>query len=187
MDAVDIAASNRDAREVQVFLIRHAEAIDETLALRDPHRHLTERGREQAKALGERLRWHDCTVTSIWTSPLVRAVQTAELVLSGLGMTPQVIADASLCPGDDVRPLVAKLAKAASDGAGNPDAVPAVMLVGHEPSLADLGALLTGAADFASLAKAEAVRIDGVGGLGRGGKARVRWRFAWDDAAPRAE
>ncbi len=172
---------------MQVFLIRHAEATDETLVLRDPHRHLTERGRAQAKALGERLRWHDCTVTAIWVSPLVGAVQTAELVLAVLGIAPQVIADASLCPGDDVRPLVAKLAKAASDGAGNPDVVPAVMLVGHEPSLADLGARLTGIADFAPLAEAEAVRIDGVGGLGRGGKARVRWRVSWDDAAPRAE
>jgi phosphohistidine phosphatase len=171
---------------VQVFLIRHAEAIDETLALRDPHRHLTARGREQAKALGERLRWHDCTVTSIWMSPLVRAVQTAELVLTGLGVSPQVVTEPALAPGDDVRPLVARLGKAATDGAGDPDNVPAVMIVGHEPSLSDLGTLLTGTADFAPLAKAEAARIDGVGGLGKGGKSRVRWRFAWDDAAPRA-
>ncbi|HWU85905.1 MAG TPA: phosphoglycerate mutase family protein, partial [Kofleriaceae bacterium] len=63
---------------MQVFLLRHAEAIDETLELRDPDRHLTPRGREQARRLGDRMRWHDCAPTHVWTSPLARAVQTAE-------------------------------------------------------------------------------------------------------------
>ncbi len=41
---------------VEVFLIRHAAAVDETLELRDPLRHLTPEGRAQAKSLGDRLR-----------------------------------------------------------------------------------------------------------------------------------
>lgn len=165
---------------VQVFLIRHAEAIDETLELRDPHRHLTDRGREQARALGERLRWHDCVPTYVWSSPLVRAVQTAELVLANLGGTVAVVAAPALAPGDDVRLLVQRLNKLGGDEV--------VMIVGHEPILAGLGALLTGVGDFAALGKAEAVRIDNAGSGVRGAKgARVRWRFAWNDAAPRAE
>jgi hypothetical protein len=49
------------------------------------------------------------------------------------------------------------------------------MLVGHEPSLSGIGALLVGAPDFEGLAKAQAARIvDGV----------LRWRFAWDAEAP---
>jgi hypothetical protein len=49
------------------------------------------------------------------------------------------------------------------------------MLVGHEPSLSGVGALLVGAPDFEGLAKAEAARIvDGT----------LRWRFAWDAEAP---
>jgi phosphohistidine phosphatase len=161
---------------VQVFLIRHAEAIDETLELRDPHRHLTPHGRAQARALGERLRWHDCTPTQVWASPLVRAVQTAELVLATLGNELLVTSTPALAPGDDVRLLVQRLGKLAADEV--------VMIVGHEPILSGLGALITGAGEFDALAKAEAVRVDGVGG--GGGKAtRVRWRFAWNDAAPR--
>lgn len=165
---------------MQVFLIRHAEAIDETLELRDPHRHLTRHGREQARALGERLRWHDCTPTQVWASPLVRAVQTAELVLATLGVELLVTSTPALAPGDDVRPLVQRLGKLAADEV--------VLVVGHEPILSGLGALLIGGAEFDALAKAEAVRVDGVGGGGvGGGKApRVRWRFAWNDAAPRA-
>ena len=69
---------------MQVFLVRHADAVAETVELRDPNRHLTSHGRVQARALGDRMRWHDCVPTRIWTSPLVRAVQTAELVGSGL-------------------------------------------------------------------------------------------------------
>jgi phosphohistidine phosphatase len=171
---------------VQVFLIRHAEAIDETLTLRDPHRHLTAKGREQARALGERLRWHDCSALEVWTSPLVRAVQTAELVLMSLGISTQVLTEPALAPSGEVRslrPRLAALAASAAAKAGDPSVIPSVILVGHEPSLADVGSLLTGIADFAPLAKAEAVRIDGIGKAA--GAPRVRWRFAWDDAAPR--
>ncbi len=169
---------------MQVFLIRHAEAIDETLALRDPHRHLTTHGREQARALGERLRWHDCSATEVWTSPLVRAVQTAELVLTVLGISTQVLTEPALAPGQSLRDLLPRVQQlTAATKAADPAALPSLILVGHEPSLADLGAMFTGAADFAPLRKAEAARIDGVTKAGAG---RVRWRFAWDDAAPRA-
>jgi phosphohistidine phosphatase len=121
---------------VQVFLIRHAEAIDETLELRDPHRHLTTHGRAQARALGERLRWHDCTPTQVWASPLVRTVQTAELVLATLGTELLVTSEPALAPGEDVRPLVQRLEKLPADAVA--------VIVGHEPILSGLGALLTG-------------------------------------------
>jgi phosphohistidine phosphatase len=152
---------------VDVFLIRHAAAIDETLELRDPMRHLTPEGRTQAAALGDRLRWHDCTPTRIWTSPLVRAVQTAELVAAGLASTVAVEVVPLLAPGESARALLAVVQALPADAA--------VMLVGHEPGLSGLGALLAGAPDFAALAKAEAVRfVDG----------SVRWRCAWDSEAP---
>src|SRR4051812_44558643 len=72
------------AARVQVFLVRHAEAVAETVEVRDPYRNLSAIGRTQARALGDRMRWHDCSPTHIWTSPLVRAVQTAELVTIGM-------------------------------------------------------------------------------------------------------
>jgi len=152
---------------VEVFLIRHAEAIDETLALRDPHRFLTPHGRTQAAQLGERLRWHDCAPTHALSSPLVRAVQTAELVLAALddAIPLEVIAD--LAPGAPARAVVAAL-----------QALPAgscAIVFGHEPGLSAIASLLVGG-EIAPLAKAEAVRVDGD---------RVRWRFAWDADAPR--
>lgn len=152
---------------MQVFLIRHAAAVDETLALRDPHRHLTPGGREQARRLGDRLRWHDCAPTHVWTSPLARAVQTAELLAGALQTDACVESLPALAPEGSPRDVAAAV-RALAAGA-------AVVLIGHEPSLSGVGALLVGAPDFEGLGKAEAARIvDGV----------LRWRFAWDAEAP---
>jgi phosphohistidine phosphatase len=151
---------------VQVFLVRHAEAVDETLSLRDPYRHLTTRGRAQARALGDRLRWHDCVPTLIWASPLVRAVQTAELVATGLACETQVEIAPDLAPDGDAHAIEHAVRALPGDAA--------VMLVGHEPSISAIGSLIV-AANFDALDKAQAARIvDGV----------LRWRFAWDAEAP---
>ena len=105
----------RYARSVEVFLIRHAEAVQETLARSDPHRHLTANGRRQARALGDRLRWHDCAPTHIWSSPRVRAIQTAELVASGLGCELTVEAMPALAPDEKPRDVVAALSALGPD------------------------------------------------------------------------
>ncbi len=153
-----------------MFLVRHAQAVDETLELRDPLRHLTALGRKQATGLGDRLRWHDCEPTHIWTSPLVRAVQTAELLAAGLHAEVAVTVAPALAPGESARAIVAALQALPADAC--------VVLVGHEPGLSGIGALLAGRADLAPLDKAEAARIvDG----------QLRWRFAWDAEAPASE
>lgn len=135
--------------------------------MRDPHRHLTPVGRRQARDIGDRLRWHDCTPTQIWSSPLVRAVQTAELVAAGLQSEVAVETIPALAPDESPRRVVAALAALPADAV--------VILVGHEPGLSAVGALLVGQPDFAGLGKAEAARIvDGA----------LRWRFACDADAP---
>ena len=152
---------------MQVFLVRHAEAVAETLVLRDPDRHLTPHGRGQARSLGDRMRWHDCAPTHVWASPLVRAVQTAELVLAGLHSSASVESVPALAPDGSARDVVNAVRALAGDAA--------VLLVGHEPSLSAIGALLANDPNFAGLAKAQAARIvDGI----------ARWRFAWDAEAP---
>lgn len=154
---------------MQVFLIRHAEATAETVALADPHRYLTPHGRVQARALGDRMRWHDCVPTAVWSSPVVRAVQTAELVASGLHSDAPIEIVPALAPDGSPRDVVAALRAIHSD---KPICV---LVVGHEPSLSAIGSLLVDDPGFTGLAKAEAVRIiDGV----------ARWRFAWDAEAP---
>lgn len=150
-----------------MFLVRHAEAVDETIELRDPHRHLTPRGRTQARALGDRLRWHDCGPTHLYASPLVRAVQTAEIVCTTIGGDAGVEILPQLAPDGSAREVVARVRALPADAE--------VMLVGHEPSISAIAALLSGRHDFPALAKAEAVRLD---------DGALRWRFAWDAEAP---
>lgn len=150
-----------------VFLVRHAAAIDETLTLRDPHRHLTAEGRMQARALGDRLRWHDCEPTHLWSSPLVRSIQTAELVVAAFSGATLVESIPDLAPDGHPRLVVAAIEKLPEDAR--------VMLFGHEPTMSALGALVTSDASFAAIAKAEAVCIH---------RGRVRWRFAWNAEAP---
>lgn len=135
--------------------------------MRDPHRHLTATGRRQARGIGERLRWHDCIPTHIWASPLVRAVQTAELVAAGLHSELPVETLPALAPDESPRSVVAALAALPTDAI--------VILVGHEPGLSGVGALLVGQPDFPGLAKAQAARID---------SGALRWRFACDADAP---
>jgi phosphohistidine phosphatase len=135
--------------------------------MRDPHRHLTPVGRRQARGIGDRLRWHDCMPTHIWSSPLVRAVQTAELVAAGLASDVPVETMPALAPDDSPRSVIAVLAQLPADAS--------VILIGHEPGLSAVGALLVGQPEFASLAKAQAARID---------DGALRWRFTWDAEAP---
>lgn len=153
---------------MQVILVRHADAIDETPALRDPHRYLTPTGRRQAASLGDRLRWHDCEPTAAWTSPLVRAVQTTELIIVALQVTPPPAIEVvpALAPGESPRVVAAALRAVAGTGC--------VLVVGHEPGLAALATILVGV-DVPPLARAEAVRVV---------DERVRWRFEWNADAP---
>ncbi|MGE0868947.1 MAG: histidine phosphatase family protein [Kofleriaceae bacterium] len=151
---------------MQVYLIRHAEAVDETVSRRDPVRNLSLHGRDQARALGDRLRWHDCTPTHVWTSPLVRTVQTAELIEASVACGVAVEAMPQLAPEGSPREVVAALRALPADAR--------VFVVGHEPSLSSIGELLTGG-ELEALGKAHAVRID---------DAEVRWRVAWDADAP---
>ena len=152
---------------MQVFLIRHADAVDPSATLRDEHRYLTPHGRDQARALGDRLRWHDCGPSQVWCSPLVRAMQTAELALSRIDTNVDVHTQPLLVPDAPAHAVVAALATLAPDAE--------IFLVGHEPSLSAIAALLTGGDEVGPVAKAEAIRVD---------DGRVRWRFAWDAEAP---
>jgi phosphohistidine phosphatase len=135
---------------MKVVVIRHAHAIDPHDAPTDESRHLTARGRDVARRLGERLRRDGVFLDAVVTSPLVRAVQTAELVAGGVGFAGEVQASVALGPSGSVRKAAREL-----EGAG---AVAAA--VGHEPSISALVAHLAGRPSHASLRKGEAVIID---------------------------
>ena len=122
-----------------IYLLRHGDAGDPR-PQNDDARELTDKGRRRlhnAAALWRRLRVAPEVVIS---SPLPRAHQTAELLVSGLGLPLQIAVDDRLRPGADWADLAAAMA----------DHGPAdrVAMVGHDPDFSDALADLSGAASI---------------------------------------
>ncbi len=124
-----------------IVLIRHADAgeRDPTRYPDDTLRPLTEKGRTVQARVSGALREHGIVFGTVLTSPWKRAAQTADVLVSemGLKIRPRP------CDPLAAAPVVSKLAKAIEASA---DAEP-IALVGHEPWLSELGSLLlTGSA-----------------------------------------
>jgi phosphohistidine phosphatase len=114
---------------MRLYLVRHAEA-----APGDPDelRPLTSKGREQARALGARLRNEDASPSVVLTSPLLRARETGAELAKALEVESEP--DERLAPGasvDDVRDAVG--------GRGDQ-----VIVVGHQPDCGQIAAALSG-------------------------------------------
>jgi probable phosphoglycerate mutase len=68
----------------RLLVARHGEAEYETELCTDDGGSLTTLGRRQARELADRLRGQ--RIARVWTSPLSRAVQTAEIAAAALGV-----------------------------------------------------------------------------------------------------
>jgi phosphohistidine phosphatase len=150
---------------VRVTLIRHGEAGDD--APRDELRSLTMRGRAAVTRVGRALRRRGGDFTLVASSPLVRALQTAEIVAAGVGYGGRVVVTETLVPEGQVSRAMAWLATLAGEGS--------IALVAHEPILSSLAGELLGVERFPALRKAEALRLRLPEGPGRPGE--LRWRI----------
>ncbi|HIJ96121.1 MAG TPA: protein phosphatase [Desulfuromonadales bacterium] len=119
-----------------LYIIRHAEAIEENETLQDQWRYLTEKGRAAARKISLKIFKHGPKARLTVTSPLTRAVQTAEILAEKACRRNVIIASPLLLPGADIAELVNHL-KQYGDAKR-------VMLVGHEPQLGILIARLLG-------------------------------------------
>lgn len=139
-----------------IYIVRHAIAVDRGspgIAL-DAERALTPKGIEKMVRHVTALVKLGVTVDEIWTSPLVRAVQTAELLAEGLSLPdPDASSDARDAPGATGGVPVREVDDLAPGG--DPAALceqivregpfTGLALVGHEPDLGELATwLLTG-------------------------------------------
>jgi phosphohistidine phosphatase len=152
---------------MELYLVRHGIAVEGGDGIPDGSRALTEKGRRRfqkaARAFGKLGRNLDL----ILTSPLVRAVQTAE-ILAGATDHGEVAVLEELDPKFDVAAVRSAVAKRARESE-------AVALVGHEPQLSSVLAALSGVpqADL-DLKKGAIVRVD-VATLTNGKSADPRW------------
>lgn len=118
---------------MRIYVVRHGPAEDNAPSGKDFDRALTAPGRERVRDVARALAKQDEVPRVILTSPLVRALQTAEVIAAELGVT-SVETSRDMAPGGDaltlVRGLIARQRKR-------------TMLVGHQPDLTLLIEALT--------------------------------------------
>jgi phosphohistidine phosphatase SixA len=163
---------------VDIVLLRHADAAGPagpdwsaaSAVADDATRPLTAVGRHQAHAIAQRLRWYDCGVDQVWVSPLLRTLETAEIVMAIHNEDAAVHVDERLRPNASAQELQELLAI----WLAQPNCPR--LIVAHQPTLQALARGLLGDGALAPIARAEAMRIT---------NGRLRWRFRHGDDAPR--
>lgn len=113
-----------------LHLIRHAHAVDAPV---DAARPLSPKGRTQVRQLGKFLRAREVFhPEEIWHSPLVRAQETASLLVRHLRRDLPLVLLPGLEPEDDPQAIARRLRTGTRS----------VAVVGHEPHLSALASLL---------------------------------------------
>jgi len=127
------------ARKPELLLLRHGIAEDREAPHDDAQRSLTPAGRDRAARVIQRLVAMEFGCDLVLSSPLVRARQTAELAVAW-GLAPELELAAALAPQADPLPLLERWLGPLSPRPG----WRRLALVGHEPDLSTLAALLIG-------------------------------------------
>jgi phosphohistidine phosphatase len=150
---------------MKLYIMRHGPAEDVSTTGRDADRALTPSGRDRVREVAQALAREDEAPSFILTSPLARALQTAEIVAAVTKLEARdgtVETTRDIAPGGDAVGLVRELANAKKKRA---------MLVGHEPDLSELVYRLTKRHVEMRKAMVVAVAVD---------DAQVRIRFVLD-------
>lgn len=120
---------------MRVYFLRHAVAADrEAWEGEDSERPLTDEGREQMRAAARGLAALDLRLDAVYSSPCLRALDTARIV--GEALSAEVAVWPELASGCDLERLAPRLATLTD--------ARAVMLVGHEPDFSAMIGRLIG-------------------------------------------
>jgi phosphohistidine phosphatase len=117
---------------MRLILMRHAEPESGAAVATDADRRLTEAGHDTARRIGGALRKMGIHVDRVYTSPLIRARQTAEDVAEGLGCDEAVEESDALGFGFSVYRVLELLQDAGEKST--------VLCVGHAPDMNRLAA-----------------------------------------------
>ncbi len=122
---------------MNLYLLRHGEAADRGSVSRDrdDERPLSDEGRRRVGRVARGLRAIGVDVDVILSSPLLRALQTAQAVAAAFRPGPRVESTPHLAPGGSATKLLELIASRHGRHDG-------VLLVGHEPDLGAFAASL---------------------------------------------
>ena len=156
------------AATFELYLVRHAIAAERGPNYPDDReRPLTSEGIARFKQAVDGLKDFDVKLELVLTSPLTRAMHTAELLVAGIGGKPRLDTLEALAPGgrlSQVLDAITKVSKRSHQ----------IALVGHEPDLGELAARLLrarGTIEFKKGAVA-CIELDGAMPTGPG---TLRW------------
>jgi phosphohistidine phosphatase len=162
---------------MKLYLVRHGTATD--IAASDAERELTKEGREEARVVGVALAELGVKPSRVWSSPLMRACQTAEIVAQVTKFRGEVELLDELTNGTSTTALLKALQAYSSQEE--------ILLVGHMPSLSEHLAALIGSKSPQGLplGKGSVACVD-VNVL-RPGHGQLRWLMRQKQLRPIAE
>ncbi|MGI8990927.1 MAG: phosphohistidine phosphatase SixA [Bryobacteraceae bacterium] len=138
---------------MQIYILRHGIAEDQKAGSSDADRALTKEGREKLESVLKRAAESGVSPSTILTSPLLRATQTAEIAAKILKHVTAPVRTDSLIPSASPR--------AVWDEIRGYRSADQVLLAGHEPLLSHVVSYLLGAPSLQiDMKKAALVRID---------------------------
>ena len=120
---------------MNLYLIRHAIAEEESPSVEDRQRALTEKGAKKMRNIAKGLKTLGIEFDYIISSPYVRAQQTAEILGDVFKLRKRIVISESIAPMGDPSQLLAEINEKYT--------VNSLAIVGHEPYLSNLISLLT--------------------------------------------
>ncbi len=152
---------------MEIYLLRHGIAEPGSASLPDAERALTPEGRKKLRAVLKVAARAGVKPDVILTSPLKRALQTAEMAAEALSPGIEVEKAKCLAPDGTPEEIWSEIRRQGE--------AKQVMLAGHEPLIGWLAAYLVGApAGIIDVKKGAIIRID-VPALGTKPQGSIRW------------
>ena len=113
---------------MNIYLVRHTEAEKSAFGKKDYERQLTQHGEVKIKNAAEGWKSLIPSIDLIVSSPLVRAVQTAEIIKNVYNFSKDIIIDKAISPGSHTEQICE---------VANTYDVENIFFVGHQPDLGE--------------------------------------------------
>jgi|SRR5271157_509838 len=140
---------------MDIYLLRHASANHYDPAKDDDKRPIDKTGEQQSHDVGRALAALDLDLDVIISSPLTRAMQTAEIVAGELGHKDKIVTDEALRPEASYQAFEDLLARFGKKKA--------IMVVGHNPSMTGFLVQMlsgSGSAEFIDFKKGAVAKVE---------------------------